>query len=54
MAGRSRRTKGRLAESIGALVDNKRFKDKGRFERVRGTAKKRASKAARKVKRGIN
>ena len=36
MAGRVKRGRGRLMESVGALTDNKRLKDKGRRATGRG------------------
>lgn len=50
MGGRTKRGKGRLKESFGALIDNKRLKDKGRVERASGTARKKAGRAADKVR----
>ena len=47
MAGRVKRGRGRLMESVGALTDNKRLKDKGRLLRGEG----RARSAADRVKR---
>lgn len=51
MAGRTDRAKGRLKESLGALADHKRLKDKGRLDQAKGSTKKRTGKAAKKVKK---
>ncbi|HYY22306.1 MAG TPA: hypothetical protein VE780_10550 [Thermoleophilaceae bacterium] len=50
MAGRLDRAKGRLAESIGALLDNKRLKDKGRASRVKGSTKGKIDQVADEVR----
>ena len=44
MAGRVKRGRGRLMESVGALTDNKRLKDKGRVLRGQGTARSAADR----------
>jgi uncharacterized protein YjbJ (UPF0337 family) len=49
MSGRSDRAKGRVKESLGALADHKRLKDEGRVDQAKGSVKKRARKAKRKV-----
>ena len=49
MSGRLDRAKGRVKESLGALADHKRLKDKGRVEQAKGSVKKRTAKAKRKV-----
>jgi uncharacterized protein YjbJ (UPF0337 family) len=54
MAARTRRGTGRLKEAWGALTDNKKIKDKGRRDRMRGTAKKHAGRVAGKVKRRVD
>jgi uncharacterized protein YjbJ (UPF0337 family) len=51
MAGRTDRAKGRLKESLGALADHKRLKDKGRVDQAKGSTKKRADKAADKIRK---
>ena len=51
MRGRTKRGKGRLRESFGALTDNKRQKDKGRFEQALGSTMKRADRMFRRVGR---
>ena len=53
MRGRSKRGKGRLKESLGALVDNKRLKDRGRVDQAVGSARKGAGSLIRKVKRRV-
>jgi uncharacterized protein YjbJ (UPF0337 family) len=50
MAGRMNRAKGRFAEAIGALFDNKKLKDKGRAARVKGTTKLKANSAAGRIR----
>jgi uncharacterized protein YjbJ (UPF0337 family) len=50
MAGRMDRAKGRVAEAIGALFDNKKLKDKGRAARVMGTTKVKANSAAGRMR----
>jgi uncharacterized protein YjbJ (UPF0337 family) len=50
MAGRGDRAKGRIKESLGALADHKRLKDKGRVDQAKGSTKKRARRAADKLK----
>jgi uncharacterized protein YjbJ (UPF0337 family) len=50
MAGRLDRAKGRLAESLGALLDNKELKDKGRAARIKGTTEHKAGRFADKVR----
>ena len=50
MAGRMDRAKGRVAEALGALFDNKKLKDKGRASRVMGTTKGKAADSADDVK----
>lgn len=50
MAGRGDRAKGRLKESLGALADHKRLKDKGRLDQAKGSAKKRVRRAEDKLK----
>ena len=50
MAGRMDRAKGRIAEALGALFDNKELKDKGRASRVMGTTKGKAAGAADKIR----
>ncbi len=47
MAGRVKRGRGRLMESVGALTDNKRLKDKGRLLRGEGTARSAADRVKR-------
>ena len=47
MAGRVKRGRGRLMESVGALTDNKRLKDKGRLLRGEGTARSAADRVGR-------
>lgn len=54
MAGRTTNAKGRIKESVGALKDDKALKDKGRVEQARGTVKKNANKAVKKVKRAVD
>jgi uncharacterized protein YjbJ (UPF0337 family) len=49
MAGKTDRAKGRVKESVGALADHKRLKDKGRVDQAKGSVKKRAAKTKRKV-----
>ena len=49
MSGRLDRAKGRVKESLGALADHKRLKDKGRVDQAKGSVKKRSTKAKRKV-----
>src|SRR3954451_464108 len=49
MAGRGDRAKGRVKESLGALADHKRLKDKGRVDQAKGSTKKRARRAADKL-----
>jgi uncharacterized protein YjbJ (UPF0337 family) len=44
------RAKGRLAEALGALFDNKKLKDKGRASRVLGTTKGKAGRARDEVR----
>jgi uncharacterized protein YjbJ (UPF0337 family) len=51
MQGRTKRGKGRLRESLGALTDNKRQKDKGRFEQAVGSTMRRADRVFRRVRR---
>jgi uncharacterized protein YjbJ (UPF0337 family) len=51
MSGRTDRAKGRLKESLGALADDKRMKDKGRAKQAKGSTKKRVAKAVDKVKK---
>ena len=51
MRGSATRGKGRLKESLGALTDNKRLKDKGRVEQAAGSARKTADRMRRKVRR---
>lgn len=51
MQGRAKRGKGRLRESLGALTDNKRQKDKGRLEQAMGSTMKRADRVIRRVGR---
>lgn len=53
MGGKAKRGKGRLKESFGALVDNKRLKDKGRVDQASGTARKTAGRAADRVRRTV-
>ena len=50
MAGRAKRAKGRAKESLGALADNKKLKDKGRVDQAEGTARKKTRRAVDKVK----
>jgi uncharacterized protein YjbJ (UPF0337 family) len=50
MAGRMDRAKGRVAEALGALLDNKKLKDKGRAARMVGTTKGKAAGAADEVR----
>ena len=45
MAGKLRRGRGRLMQSVGALTDNKRLKDKGRLVQSEGTARRAADRA---------
>ena len=47
MAGRIKRGRGRLMESVGALTDNKRLKDKGRLLRGQGKARSAADRVGR-------
>lgn len=54
MSGKTRRAKGRVKESVGALTDDKELKDKGRVDQAVGTAKKKAGAAAKKVKRTVD
>jgi uncharacterized protein YjbJ (UPF0337 family) len=54
MGGRTETAKGRLKESVGALIDNKRLKDKGRVEQATGTAKKTAGRVADKIRQPVN
>ena len=49
MGARTERAKGRLKESLGALTDNKRVKDRGRVDQASGSTKKRARKLRRKL-----
>ena len=49
MAGRAKRAKGRTKESLGALTDNKKLKDKGRADQAAGTVRKKARRAVNKV-----
>jgi len=51
MRARTKRGKGRLREALGALTDNKRQKDKGRFEQAVGSTMKRADRMVRQVRR---
>ena len=51
MAGRTKRAKGRVKESLGAVADNKRLKDKGRVDQAKGSTKKRADKAVDKLRK---
>jgi uncharacterized protein YjbJ (UPF0337 family) len=51
MRGRTKRGKGRLRESLGALTDSKRQKDKGRLEQAVGSTMKRADRMYRKARR---
>jgi uncharacterized protein YjbJ (UPF0337 family) len=50
VAGRLDRAKGRVAEALGALMDNKRLKDKGRVSRVKGTTKNKLGRAVDAVR----
>jgi uncharacterized protein YjbJ (UPF0337 family) len=50
MGAKTDRAKGRMKEGVGGVTDNKRLKDKGRADSAAGTAKKKAGKAADKVK----
>ena len=47
MAGKLQRGRGRLLESVGALTDNKRLKDKGRLLRGEGKARRAAHRVGR-------
>jgi uncharacterized protein YjbJ (UPF0337 family) len=47
MAGRVKRGRGRLMESVGALTDYKGMKDKGRLLQGEGTARSAADRARR-------
>jgi uncharacterized protein YjbJ (UPF0337 family) len=51
MRGSTKRGKGRLMEALGALTDNERQKDKGRFEQAVGSTMKRADRMVRQVRR---
>jgi uncharacterized protein YjbJ (UPF0337 family) len=51
MRGSAKRGKGRLKESLGALTDRKRVKDRGRVEHAGGSARKAADRMIRKVRR---
>jgi len=50
VGARTDRAKGRLKESLGALADHKRLKDKGRVDQAKGSAKKKTARAKRKVR----
>jgi uncharacterized protein YjbJ (UPF0337 family) len=54
MGAKSDRAKGRIKEGVGGLTDNKRLKDKGRADSATGTAKKKAGRAADKVKKKLD
>jgi uncharacterized protein YjbJ (UPF0337 family) len=54
MGGKTDRAKGRVKEGVGGLTDNKRLKGKGRADSATGTAKKKAGRAADKVKRTLD
>ena len=49
MAGRTQRAKGRLMEAVGALMNNKKAKDKGRLNQLIGGGRKKSRRAKRKV-----
>ena len=49
MSGTTDRAKGRLKESGGALADHKKLKDRGRLDQAKGSIKKRAKKAKKKL-----
>jgi uncharacterized protein YjbJ (UPF0337 family) len=51
---RGDRAKGRVKEGVGGLTDSKRLKDKGRADSATGTAKKKAGRAADKVKKTLD
>lgn len=47
--GRTKRAKGRMKESAGALMDDKEMKDHGRVEQAEGTVRKKADAATDKI-----
>jgi uncharacterized protein YjbJ (UPF0337 family) len=47
--GHTKRAKGRVKESAGALLDDKAMKDRGRVEQAEGTVRKKADAATDKI-----